>query len=181
MRAPSFVVALTVIAPLQWAFAQGRVFSDSKLPADSIELKPNDAPATLKPWQLPKPGDSLYDAQKEAQIKKENGARVKGNSHLVHVFERGVFKGYETLSWGQPAKKMGSAFTPNPDLPPDAVELSASEQPDKSDYFSSRPNTRPPNVLPDYIAVRVFHRGKLIGWTFMSKEAVVLLHKPNQT
>ena len=98
----------------------------------------------------------------------------------MQVFERGVFKGYETLSWGQPAKKMGSAFTPNPDLPPDDVELSASEQRDKSDYFSSRQNTRPPNVLPDYIAVRVFHSGKLIGWTFMSKEAVVLLHKPNQ-
>ena len=31
---------------------------------------------------------------------------VKGNSHLVHVFERSVFKGYETLSWGRPPEPL---------------------------------------------------------------------------
>ncbi len=81
----------------------------------AIELKRNDPPATSTPWQLPKPGDPLYDAEKEAQIKRENASQ-KENSRLVRVFERGVFKGYDTLSWGEPAKKMGSGFTPNSDL-----------------------------------------------------------------
>jgi hypothetical protein len=167
------------------AFGQPTVVADAKLPPDSIELKRNDPPATSTPWQLPKPGDPLYDAAKEAQIKRENAAKIKGNSHLVHTFERGVFKGYDTLSWGRPgekpAKKMDSAFTPNPKMPPDAVELSASEQPDKSDYFPTRPKARSANVPPDYIAVRVFHRSKLIGWTYLSKEAVAMLHKPKET
>lgn len=167
------------------AFGSPTVITENRLPPDSIELKRNDPPATSTPWQLPKPGDPLYDGAKEAQINRENAAKTKGNSHLVHTFERGVFKGYDTLSWGRagekPAKKMDSAFTPNPKMPPDAVELSANEQPDKSDYFSTRPTTRPANVPPDYIEVRVFHRGKLIGWTYMSKEAVAILHKPKET
>jgi hypothetical protein len=181
MRAVSFVIALVVIALRQHVFAQGRVVSDDRLPPDSIELKRNDPPATSTPWQLPKPGDPLYDAEKEAQIKKENAAKVKGNSHLVHTFERGVFKGYDTLSWGQPAKKMGSTFTPNPDLPPDAVELSSTEQADKSDYFQTRPKKRPWNVPDDHIPVRVFQGKTFIGWTYMSKEAVAMLHKAKKT
>jgi hypothetical protein len=130
------------------------------------------------PWQLPKPGDPLYDAAKEAQIKKENAANPKETSHhLVRVFERGVFKGYETLSWGQPAKKMSSAFIPNADLPPDAVELSSSEQAHKSDYFPTRPKRRPPNAPDEHIPVRVFQGKTFIGWTYMSKENVARLHK----
>lgn len=176
----SFVFAM-VAAAAQPLFAQGTVVSDDKLPSNSIELKRNDAPATTTPWQLPKPGDPLYDAAKEAQIKKDNEAKDKGNSHLLHVFERGVFKGYETLSWGgsreRPAREMNDAFTPNAKLPPDAVELSASARPYRSDYFPTRPKTRPPNVPPDCIAVRVFHREKVIGWTFMPRAAVAQLHK----
>jgi hypothetical protein len=164
------------------AFAQGRVITDARLPADSIELKRNDPPAVSTPWQLPKPGDPLYDAEKEAQIKKETQRKNKETTHhLVRVFERGVFRGYETLQWGEPAKKMGSEFTPTPDLPPDAIELSSTEHADKSDYFPTRPQRRPWNVPDDYIVVRVFHHGKLIGWTFMSKEAVAMLHKPKKT
>ena len=167
------------------AFGQPTVISNDRLPPDSIELKRNDSPVTSTPWQLPKPGDPLYDPAKEEQIKRENAAEVKGNSHLVHVFEHGVFKGYKTLSWGgpreRPAKEMNDAFTPNAKLPPDAVELSASARPDKSDYFPTRPKAGPANVPPDYIAVRVFHRGKLIGWTYLSKEAVAMLHKPKET
>jgi hypothetical protein len=185
VHAPSIILALALIGPLQCMFAQGRAFSDARLPADSIELKPNDAPATSKPWQLPKPGDLLYDPAKEAQIKEEKNAKVKGNSCSVHVFERGVFKGYETLNWGRPpeppAKKMGSGFTPNPDLPSDAVELSSSEQPDKSDYFPTRPETRSPNVPPDFILVRVFQGKTFIGWTYMSKKAVTQLHNPKKS
>ena len=177
------LVILLLSAPC--TFGQPTVVPSDRLPPDSIELKRNDPPARSTPWQLPKPGDPLYDAAKEAQIKKENAAEVKGNSHLVHTFERGVFKGYDTLSWGRPgeppAQKMGSIFTPNPKLPSDAVELSAGEQPNKSDYFDTRPKLRPVIVPADYVAVRVFHRGKFIGWTYMSKEAVAQLHKPKNT
>ena len=163
-------------------FGQGTVVSDSRLPPDSIELKRNDPPATSTPWRLPKPGDPLYDAEKEAEIKKENQAKDKTKSHhLVHVFQRGVFKGYETLSWGQPAHKTGSVFMPNPDLPTDAVQLSASEQVDKSHFFPTCPDRRPPNVPDDYIPVRVFQGKTFIGWTFISKDAVAMLHKQKKT
>jgi hypothetical protein len=173
------VISLLIAALPRWAFAQGTVVSDDRLPPASIELKRNDPPATATPWQLPKPGDPLYDAEKEAQIKKESATKSKATTHgLVHVFERGVFKGYESLQWGNPAKKRDSAFTPNPDLPPDAVELALSERPDKADYYQTRPKKRPWNVPDDHILVRVFQGKKFIGWTYMSKEKVVMLHKP---
>jgi hypothetical protein len=156
--------------------AQGEVFVSDKLPPRSIELKPHDPPATAIPWQLPKPGHSLYDAKKEADIKNNK------HSSWARAFERGVFKGYVTITSGPrrdpPGKKMDSAFTANPKLPPDAVELSASEQPDKSDYFQARPKLRPANVPDDFVAVRVFHRGKLIGWSWLPKAGVAALHKP---
>ena len=72
------------------------------------------------------------------------------------------------------------AFMPNPDLPADAVELSSTEPADKSDYFPTRPQGRTSNVPDDYVAVKVFHRGKIIGWTFMPKQAVAMLHKPKK-
>jgi len=162
------------------ALAQ-KVIADKKLPPDSIELKHNDPPATSTPWQLPKQGDPLYDADKEAQIRRENEATDKGNSHLVHAFERGVFKGYQTLSWGKPderpSKEMTDTFVPNAKLPPDAVQLSDAAQPDKADYFPTSPKTKPENLPPDCIAVRVFYHNELIGWTFMPKQSVALLHQ----
>lgn len=175
----SMTRALVIVLLSTWCALAQTVVPDGKLPPDSVELKRNDPPATSTPWQLPRPGDPLYDAEKEAQIKKENAAKSKETTHhLVHVFERGVFKGYETLQGGQPAKKMDDPFTPNPKLPPDAVELSSAAQPDKSDYFPTRPQRRPWNVPDDYIAVRVFHLGKLVGWTFMPTSGVARLHKP---
>jgi hypothetical protein len=180
MRA-AFFITLVTIALLKYACAQ-TVVSDDRLPPDSIELKRNDPPATSTPWQLPNPGDPHYDAAKEAQIRRENEHKDKAvTHHLVRTYERGVFKGYDTLQWGEPAKKMDDPFTPNPKLPPDAVELSAAAHPDKSGYFPSRPEKRPWNIPDDYIAVRVFHSGKMIGWTFMPKDAVAMLHKPKKT
>ena len=177
-RLLSLVTAALVAAPCVPMLAQPSVVSDDRLPRASIELKRNDPPATSTPWQLPKPGDPLYNAKKEEESKHPE-------THTVHVFERGVFKGYASLTSGPPrdrdAKKMDSQFTPNPKLPPDAVELSASEQPNKSDYFDTRPKLRPANVPDDFIAIRVFHRGKFIGWSWLPKEGVAQLHKPKKT
>jgi hypothetical protein len=142
------------------------------LPPHSLELKAGEPPATSTPWQLPKPGDPLYDTKKEAEMKNNP------KSQWAHVFERGVFKGYGTVTSGPPpANKMDSMFTPNPSLPPDAVELSSSEHGDKSDYFETRPKTRPPNVPPDCIPVRVFQGKTFLGWTWMPKKGLVALHK----
>ena len=185
MHSSLSVLALTaVVTALPLLGTEGGVVVTDRLPPSSIETKRHDPVATSKPWQLPKLGDPLYDANKEAEIKNNK------QSHLVHVFERGVFKGYGvlerhgndwTLSSGpspqRPAKEMRDAFTPNSKLAADAVELSSSARPDKSDYFPTRPKTRPPNIPPDCIAVRVFQHGKLIGWTFMPKSAVAQLHK----
>jgi hypothetical protein len=176
MRALSLFAAVTVAGSSHYVLAQGRVFPSDKLPPASIELAPNEPPLPPVPWQLPKPGDPLYDAKKETETKDT------AHTHTVHVFERGIFKGYASLTSGPPrdrsAKEMGSAFTPNPKLPPDAVELSTSEHPDKSDYFPTRPKLRPANVPEDFIAVRVFHRRKFIGWSWLPKSGVDALHRP---
>src|SRR5260370_16799746 len=136
------VVAAAMATPLQCAFAQGRVFTSDKLPPASIELKASEPPATTTPWQLPKPGDPLYDAGREAEIKNHK------QSHLVRVFERGVFKGYATLtsrpSPERPAKEMHSAFTPNPKLPPDAVPLPSNQHPHQTPTSHIPPKHPPP-------------------------------------
>src|SRR3954462_8540549 len=98
MRA-TLSITLVTIALLTYACAQ-TVVSDDRMPPDSIELKRNDPPATPTPWQLPKPGDPHYDAVKEAQIKSDNEPKDKAvTHHLVRTYERGVFKGYDTLQW----------------------------------------------------------------------------------
>lgn len=175
MRVTPLIAVLALAASSPCALAQGRVFASDKLPPASIELKPSEPPLPPKPWKLPQPGDLLYDAKKEAETK-------NAHTHTVHVFERGIFKGYASLTSGlprdPPGKKMDSAFTPNSKLPIDAVELSTSEHPDKSDYFQTRPKIRPANVPEDFVAVRVFHRGKFIGWSWLPKAGVAALHKP---
>src|SRR5713226_205395 len=88
-RCSLLVLALATALPL--LRTQGGVVVTDRLPPSSIETKRHDPLATSTPWELPKPGDPLYDADKEAEIKKNK------QSHLVHVFERGVFKGYGVL------------------------------------------------------------------------------------
>jgi hypothetical protein len=175
MRTTLLIAAVALAASSQCILAQGTVFPSDRLPPASIELKPSEPPLPPTPWQLPKPGDRLYDAKKEAETKDAV------HTHTVHVFERGIFKGYASLTSGPPrdppGKKMDSAFTPNAKLPPDAVELSTSEHPDKSDYFQTRPKIRPANVPQDFVAVRVFHRGKFMGWSWLPKAGVAALHK----
>ena len=96
MRVIPILITFVLAIPLQGISAERTVYSDDRLPQASIELRPNDPPATSKPWRLPKPGDPLYDRKKEAETK--DTART----HTVHVFERGVFKGYAKLTSGPP-------------------------------------------------------------------------------
>src|SRR5215212_6492451 len=96
MNSLQFIVAFAVAASLHNVLGQGTVFTDDRLPPASIELRPHDSAATATPWQPPKPGDPLYDAAKEADIKNT------ANSHWVHAFARGVFVGYKTLTAGPP-------------------------------------------------------------------------------
>ena len=97
MRIVAIILAFAILLPLRVP-GQGTVYVDDRLPLPpaSIELKPHDRPATSKPWRLPKPGDKLYDAKKEAET------RDAARTHTVHVFERGVFKGYAKLTEGPP-------------------------------------------------------------------------------
>jgi len=179
MTIQSVLITLAMIALTECVFAQGKVVVSEKLPPASIELKQNEPPATTTPWQLPKPGDPLFNAEKESQVKDFE------HTHLVYAFERGVFVGYQTLTFGTPpdraAKELHSTFIPNGDLPADAVELSSAEKPDKSDYFQTQPKTRPANIPPNYILVRVFQGKMFVGWSYLPKESVAALHKPKKT
>lgn len=97
MRVIQLLIAFALAISVQRSAAEGTAYSDARLPRASIELKPHDPPATSTPWRLPKPGDPLYDRKKEAET------RNAAHTHTVHVFERGVFKGYATLT-SAPAK-----------------------------------------------------------------------------
>src|SRR4051812_5324150 len=107
MRVMPLLAVLALSASSSCVFAQGHVFASDKLPPASIELEPSAPPLPPKPWQLPRPGDRLYDAKKEAETKDA------AHTHTVHVFERGIFKGYASLTSGSPrdppGKKMDSA------------------------------------------------------------------------
>ena len=170
---------MAAASPAQCVFAQNNAAVAEKLPPYSIELRAQDPPATATPWQLPKPGDALYDAEQEALVKDPE------HTHVARIYERGVFIGYKTVTAGPLPKELAqeqhSQFAPNSKLPVDAVELSASEHPDKSDYFQKRPKKRPANVPPNCIPVRVFQGTTFMGWTYMSKEAVAMLHQPEKT
>lgn len=176
---PRFFIILAVVLPLRCAFAQGTVTTSDKLPAASIELYSKDPPTTATPWQLPKPGDPHYDADQEALT------RDTARTHVIHVFEHGVFTGYTTLTAGplptSLAQEQRSQFVPNSKLPADAVELSADEHPDKTEYYQKEPKHRPVNVPANCIAVRVFQGKTFVGWTYMPKDAVAALHQPDQT
>ncbi len=162
---------------MQCLLAQNNATVAEKLPPASIEIRAKDAPATATPWQLPKPGDPFYDAEQEALVKDTE------HTHVARIYERGVFVGYKTVTGGplpkELAQELRSQFTPNSQLPTDAVELSSSEPADKSDYFQEQPKERPANVPANCVPVRVFQGKTFLGWTYMAKEAVATLHQPD--
>ena len=163
----------------QNAAAQDNASVADKLPPASIEIRAKDQPATDTPWQLPKPRDPLYDADQEALVKDS------AHTHVARIYERGAFVGYKTVTGGPLSKELAqeqhSHFAPNSKLPADAVELGPDEKPDKSEYFQQKPKKRPANVPANCILVRVLQGKKLIGWTYMAKEAVAMLHQPDKT
>jgi len=178
MHARRFFIVSTLLLPLDYARAEATVTASDKLPEASIELHSGAAPTTPTPWRLPRPGDAHYDADKEALTKDFE------HTHVVHVFDRGVFTGYTTVTKGplpkENAQEQHSQFIANSKLPADAVELAASEHPDKSEYFPTKPEKTPANVPANCILVRVFQDKILVGWTYMPEEAVALLHRPNK-
>ena len=179
MNTSRFLLVLAAAAFIQDAAAQDNASVADKLPPDSIEIRAKEQPATATPWQLPKPGDPLYDADQEALVK------ASAHTHVARIYERGVFIGYKTVTGGPLPKELAqeqrSQFAPNSKLPADAVELDPDEKPDPSEYFQKKPEKRPANVPDNCIAVRVFQGKKLIGWTYMAKEAVATLHRPDKT
>ena len=175
MRALQTFVLLILAASVHSAIAQNPVVVDHRLPPASIELKSKDRPVTATPWQLPKPGDPFYDAEQEVLTKDSE------HTHVVHVFKYGVFVGYDTITSGSATKEVStkthSEFIPNDKLPADAIELAPKPKADKAEYFESRPDKRPANIPESCIPVKVFQEGKLVGWTFMDKRAVEVLHQ----
>jgi len=79
------------------ASAAQRLVGNYWLPEASVEIEPNEAPVTSTPWQLPQPGDTLYNAEQEALIKQSRQPGFCELSMFVHVFERGVFKCYARI------------------------------------------------------------------------------------
>lgn len=77
---------------------RGAVFTKHRLPPRSVELQPDARSATDRPWELPKPGDPLYDSEKELEIRENIRGGGDGASIRVRVYDCGVFQGYATLS-----------------------------------------------------------------------------------
>jgi hypothetical protein len=61
----------------------------------TIEIAANDPLVADHPWMLPKPGDQLYDADKEAAI-------ANGSKTFARLYRQGTFVGYWRVSDGQP-------------------------------------------------------------------------------
>jgi hypothetical protein len=68
-------------------------------------------------------------------------------------------------------------YIPNPNLPPDCVELSRDAKPRQGDYWTSSPPLhRPSNVPDNFVLTKVYRRSALIGWCYMDKSEVERLH-----
>jgi hypothetical protein len=79
----------------------------------------------------------------------------------------------------KPAEKSGTTYMPNPNLPPDCVEVSPDVKlnPGK-DFWTEPPQFKPGNVPDSCVLVKVYQRGALLGWVYMEKSDVERLHVP---
>ena len=98
MKSPLLLVAfLTFLLPVITTPAASSqvVVAGPQLPGASIELNQKLAPIVSDPWQLPNSTTPNYNAKREADTKDF------ANTHIVHVFNRGVFVGYTKLDLGK--------------------------------------------------------------------------------
>jgi hypothetical protein len=77
----------------------------------------------------------------------------------------------------KPAEKSEHTYVPNPNLPPDCVEVSSDVKLNPGqDFWTEPPQFKPGNVPDSCVLVKVYQRGALLGWVFMEKSAVERLH-----
>jgi hypothetical protein len=78
----------------------------------------------------------------------------------------------------QAAGKTDATCVPNPNLPPDCVEVSPDVKltPGK-DYWDVPPAIKPGNVPDSCVLTKVYQRGQLLGWVYMEKGDVERLHE----
>jgi tetratricopeptide (TPR) repeat protein len=74
------------------------------------------------------------------------------------------------------AKTRVAAYVPNPNLPPDCVELSPEVKIKDGDFYTEPPQFKPANVPDTCVLVKVYQRGKLLGWLYIEKSDVERLH-----
>jgi hypothetical protein len=82
----------------------------------------------------------------------------------------------EVLSENGDAMRNQSDYAPNPDLPPDCVELAPEAKPADGGYYKSPPAFKPRNIPASFILVKVYQHGAFLGWGYMDKSDVERLH-----
>jgi TonB family protein len=74
----------------------------------NLELEPNEPLSTPRPFAKPKPGDLLYDVEKELDLGKQ-----RSDGSLVRLYRRGVFAGYNVIKKITAANLLGPPPSPN--------------------------------------------------------------------
>lgn len=106
-----FIVALAVRLHKQEPVTQSQPFPSptalpesavQSLPDNSIEFEPKNSLASAHPYELPKPGDPLYDPLNEADVKA---------GKMIRQYRRGVFAGYASVRAAQPASTPAATAT----------------------------------------------------------------------
>lgn len=94
--------------------AAGTIVTDRRLPPRSVELHPGDDVSTETPWKLPQPGEPLYDAAKELEIRRQLGGEGGAPVMSVRIYDHGVFAGYGLIRAKKGEEKAaGSAVPPS--------------------------------------------------------------------
>jgi hypothetical protein len=99
-----------------------------------------------------------------------------------HVGEEGAKQwvrvpGTDFEAYVKPADKGEATYVPNPNLPPDCVEVSPDAKLNPGQhYWTSPPPIKPGNVPDSCVLVKIYQRGALLGWVYMEKSDVDRLH-----
>jgi hypothetical protein len=85
--------------------------------------------------------------------------------------------GTETEIAVKPAEKSSAIYVPNPNLPPDCVEVSPDVKLNPGeDFWTEPPQFKPGNVPDSCVLIKTYQRGALLGWMYMEKSDVEKLH-----